>query len=185
MTLARRLVLVAPLTAVALCLAACSAVEGAGTRVSATATSDPASAIPSGPAPADVVAAARLASCPATDPAAPALADGLPDLTLPCLGSGPAVRLAGLRGTPTVVNLWASWCQPCRDELPLLASLSESKSVRVIGINTQNKPDQALSLLTDTGVHYASLRDAAASVRVAFRGGGLPMTLFVDADGTG
>ena len=83
-----------------------------------------------------------------------------------------------------MVNLWASWCQPCRDELPLLASLSESKSgVRVVGIAVQNKPDQALSLLTDSGVHYPSARDDDAATKAALHWGGLPMTLFVGADG--
>ena len=184
MTLARRLVLVGPLTAVVLLLAACGAGADAGTRVSTSAAVDPASVIPSGPASPDVIAAARLAHCPATDASVPVRADGLPDVTLPCLGTGPAVRLAGLRGTPTVLNLWASWCEPCRDELPLLAGLAESKSgVRVVGITVQNKPDQALSLLTDSGVHYASARDDDAATKAALHWSGLPMTMFVDAQG--
>ena len=184
MTLARRLVLAAPLTAVVLALAACASGTDAGTRVSTSASVDPASVIPSGPASPDVIAAARLVDCPATDASVPVRPNGLPDVTLPCLGTGPAVRLAGLRGTPTVLNLWASWCEPCRDELPLLAGLAESKSgVRVVGITVQNKPDQALSLLTDSGVHYASARDDDAATKAALHWSGLPMTMFVDAQG--
>lgn len=172
-----------PVAGVALALAACSAVSDAGTRVSAGAASGSSIAVTAGSAPADAVAAARLADCPRSEAAGAAPSDGLPDVTLPCLGTGPAVRLAGLRGKPTVVNLWASWCEPCRDELPLLARLAESPSVRVLGINTENEPGQALSLLTDTGVHYASLRDDDGLVKTAMRASGLPLTLFVDADG--
>jgi thiol-disulfide isomerase/thioredoxin len=131
------------------------------------------------------VAAAQLNDCPVTDPSVAAREDGLPDLTLACLGEGPGVRLAGLRGTPTVLNLWASWCEPCRDELPLLADLAAAggSSLRVLGIDVQDDPASALSLLTDAGVHYPSVRDDAAATKAPLRWTGLPMTVFVDPDG--
>jgi thiol-disulfide isomerase/thioredoxin len=129
------------------------------------------------------VAAADLADCPATDPAVPARDDGMPDLTLPCLGEGPDVRLAGLRGTPTVINLWASWCAPCRDEMPLFADLAATGKVRVLGISVQDDPGPSLSLLTDVDAHYASAQDYSGSTKAALRWVGLPMTIFVDADG--
>jgi thiol-disulfide isomerase/thioredoxin len=130
------------------------------------------------------VSAAKLADCPSSDPAVALVAGGLPDITLPCLGDGPAVRLAGLRGQPTVVNLWASYCEPCRDELPLLEGLASSTSgVRVLGIDVANEPAQALSLLTESGVHYPSVRDDASLTKSALRWTGIPMTLFVDAAG--
>jgi thiol-disulfide isomerase/thioredoxin len=130
------------------------------------------------------VSAAKLADCPSSDAAVSMVAGGLPDITLPCLGDGPAVRLAGLRGQPTVVNLWASYCESCRDELPLLESLASSTSgVRVLGIDVANEPAQALSLLTESGVHYPSARDDASVTKSALRWTGIPMTLFVDAAG--
>lgn len=166
-------------------VAGCSTPSGAGDRVSPAATSTPVASGSAEPAPADLVAAADLVDCPVSDPEVPARADGLPDLTLPCLGDGPGVRLAGLRGTPTVVNLWASWCEPCRDELPLLADLSAAAgtSLRVLGIDVQDSPGSALSLLADTDVHYASVRDDDTQTKAPLRWTGLPMTLFVDADG--
>jgi thiol-disulfide isomerase/thioredoxin len=170
--------------ATTLLVAACGGPSTAGDRVTPGASSAGVSV--GGPAPtppADLVASAELADCPATDAGAAVRDDGLPDLTLPCLGDGPDVRLAGLRGTPTVVNLWASWCSPCRDELPLFADLAASGRVRVLGIAVQDDPGASLSLLADVDVHYASAMDFDGSTKGALRWVGLPMTLFVDSDG--
>ncbi len=165
-------------------LVACSAPQDAGTRVSPTSSPTTVDPEVTASAPADLVARADLAPCPASDPSVAPLTDGLPDLTLPCLGEGPAVRLAGVRGTPTVVNVWASWCGPCRDELPLFAALdSSTPGVAILGIDVEDRPSAALSLLVDTGVHYPSVRDPDRATQPALRWVGLPMTLFVDADG--
>jgi cytochrome c biogenesis protein CcmG, thiol:disulfide interchange protein DsbE len=166
-------------------LAACGASGDAGTRVSPSESPVPAAATTATSAPAALVQAADLVDCPAADATVASRADGLPDLTLPCLGDGPSVRLAGLRGHPTVVNLWASWCEPCRDEMPLLADLADAApaSVRVLGVDVQDDPSSALSLLHDLDVHYASVRDDGALTKDPLHWSGLPMTLFVDADG--
>jgi cytochrome c biogenesis protein CcmG/thiol:disulfide interchange protein DsbE len=170
--------------ALALLLAACGGPSDAGVRVTPAATSTQASG-PAASAPADLVASASLVDCPASDPDVAPLEDGLPDITLACLGDGPAVRLAGLRGRPLVLNLWASWCEPCRAELPMLADLAGAagSSLRVLGVDVQDDPASALSLLTDSDVHYASVRDDDAGTKAPLRWTGLPMTLFVDADG--
>ncbi|HET7901444.1 MAG TPA: TlpA disulfide reductase family protein [Candidatus Nanopelagicales bacterium] len=167
-----------------LALAACGSAQGAGTLVptsSSGAAPDPGV---SASAPAGLVAQADLAPCPASDPSVPARSDGLPDLVLPCLGEGPDVRLAGLRGTPLVLNLWASWCQPCRAELPLLAHLdATTPGVELLGVDVEDRPDRALSLLVDTGVHYPSVRDTGRTTQPSLRWVGLPMTVFATAEG--
>jgi thiol-disulfide isomerase/thioredoxin len=109
----------------------------------------------------------------------------LPALTLPCLGGGPDVDLSTLRG-PMVVNLWAQWCGPCREELPYYQQLHEQAGdeVQVLGVDYQDtRPEWALDLLDQTGVTYPSLADPGGELRVPFRVRGLPAIVLVDEDG--
>lgn len=114
--------------------------------------------------------------------------DGLPDVTLPCLGGGPDVNPATLRG-PLVVNLWASFCGPCRTELPIYQEFSEKYAGRVdvLGIDyNDTQAELALSLIKDTGVTYPLLADPATEMvgKGAFqRIIGLPVLALVDAEG--
>ncbi len=111
----------------------------------------------------------------------------LPDITLDCLGGGTGVRLSGLTGTPTVINLWASWCGPCREELPLLAKADKEygDSLRIIGIDFDDAaPDDAIELARASGVTYPQLVDRDTKTKGAFAAiAGLPWTIFVDAQG--
>jgi thiol-disulfide isomerase/thioredoxin len=131
-------------------------------------------------------ARAGIADCPTVQPpSGPAPADPMPDLTLPCLGGGPDVALSDLRG-PMVVNLWAQWCGPCREELPYYEQLHRRAGdrVAVLGVDYQDtRPDWAIDLLDTTGVTYPSLADPGAELRVPLRVRGLPGIVFVDADG--
>ena len=107
---------------------------------------------------------------------------GLPELTLPCLGGGQDVELSSLRG-PLVVNLWASWCVPCRAELPYFDRL-DAAGVPVLGVDFEDtQPDQALALAADAGVSYPSVADVEGTVRAPLRVVGMPTTLFVDPAG--
>lgn len=130
---------------------------------------------------------AGIENCPSTQQATGAPpADPLPSLTLPCLGGGPDVDLAGLRG-PLVVNLWAQWCGPCREELPYYQELHERAAgeVAVLGIDYEDtRPSWALELLAESGVTYPSLADPGGEVTVPFKVRGLPGIVFVDEDGS-
>lgn len=127
-----------------------------------------------------------LTDCP-EPAAAPARGENtLPELELTCLTDGESVDLASLEG-PVVINLWASWCEPCREELPLLARLDEETggSVRVIGIDVADRaPDKALQLAADSGVTYPQLYDPDQLTRGPLGVQGLPQTVFVDEQGT-
>ncbi len=134
---------------------------------------------------ADLKAAAKIEDCPAATGTAKG-ADALPDLELDCLGGGRPVRLSGLTGEPTVINLWASWCRECRDELPLLARADREYSgrVRFLGIDVADAaPEAALRLAERSGVAYPQLVDRAGATRAPMLFSGLPQTVFVDEQG--
>ena len=126
---------------------------------------------------------AALAPCPVAGGAGPAN-DGLPHRVLPCLGTGPAVRLDALTGIPTLVNIWGSWCVPCQQEVPYLQAVYASAAgrLRVLGVDTEDSTGSALDFAAHAGMHYPSVVDNAGSVLRAF-GTGPPITLLVDTDG--
>lgn len=122
---------------------------------------------------------AGIADCPQTD-GAPAR-DGLPAVTLECLGGGRAVRLDELKG-PLVVNLFAQWCGPCRAELPHYEAFAKKYADRVdvLGIDwNDTQPERALRLAKQTGVTYPLLADTEPAIR----GQVLPRILLIDAQG--
>jgi cytochrome c biogenesis protein CcmG/thiol:disulfide interchange protein DsbE len=131
-------------------------------------------------------AAAGIADCPGSDPAVAAVADGLPDAVLPCLGGGREVRLAGLRGRPMVINVWAQWCGPCRDEAPFLAEVAETASdVLVLGIDhADDDPARALEFARTASWRYPQIQDQDLVLRRDLQVVALPQTFFVRADGT-
>lgn len=111
----------------------------------------------------------------------------LPQLTLPCLGGGPAIDLSALRG-PLVVNVWGSWCGPCVRELPILAEFYDEHGDRIamLGIDFQDtQPEAALELAETSGVRYPQLfdHDGAIGRTSIMPGPAVPAMAFVDASG--
>lgn len=130
--------------------------------------------------------AAGIADCPASEPGVPTRADGLPDLALDCLGADSRVRLAGLRGTPLVINVWAQWCGPCRAEAPFLTEAAKSTAGRVqfLGIDYDDPyPDLAVEFAQQAGWRYPQLVDPDKTSGPDLRVIGPPQTILVDADG--
>jgi thiol-disulfide isomerase/thioredoxin len=124
--------------------------------------------------------------CPRLEHAEPRT-DGLPDLELPCLGKGPAVRLSDLRGVPTVLNVWAAWCPNCDREMPLFADAERraGDEVRFFGIHYKATRAQGLQSEDDFGVPFPSVHDEDGDLTTkALRPLlGPPQTFFVTADG--
>jgi thiol-disulfide isomerase/thioredoxin len=126
-----------------------------------------------------------LPECPRL-PAAKPVVGGLPDLRLPCLGGGPSVDLADLRGTPTVLNVWAAWCEICNEEMPVLAAgmRRAGDRVRFFGVHYNAAEKYGQQSAADFGVPFASVHDedgdrVARGLRIA----GPPQTFFVTAEG--
>lgn len=129
-------------------------------------------------------AAAAIENCPESSTTASQEKGALPPITLPCLGGGRSVDLAGLRGQPTVLNFWAQTCGPCRQESPLFQKLHATGTVRVIGVDFYDPlPSRALDFADQLGLTYAQLADPDAATRAPLRIAGLPATFFLDRHG--
>jgi thiol-disulfide isomerase/thioredoxin len=130
-------------------------------------------------------AAAALAPCP-TASGSPA-AGPLTGVAVPCLGAPGTVDLGvALAGHTAVLNVWASWCQPCRAELPALAEYAARPgAVPVVGVDVQDDPRSALAMLRELGVRLPSVTDPDDRLRAALA---LPPTVPVSyvlrADGS-
>jgi cytochrome c biogenesis protein CcmG/thiol:disulfide interchange protein DsbE len=108
----------------------------------------------------------------------------VPDLRLPCFTGGEQVALRAVQG-PAVINLWASWCGPCRAELPVMQQLAEQSAgkLRVLGIDTGDSREAGASFATAKGVRFPTLFDEDRKALNSLTGTSLPITVFVDATG--
>ena len=108
----------------------------------------------------------------------------LPALALPCLTKGPDVEIARLGGRPTVVNLWATWCVPCRREMPALeAAHVRHPDVQFLGVDTKDRNDWAQEFLPLVKVGYPQVVDTDGRLLAALRSPGLPVTVVLDRSG--
>lgn len=118
--------------------------------------------------------------------AAPRLDDVAPDFTLANLRGDP-VRLGGLQGKPILLNFWATWCPPCRAEMPDLdeaAREGAASGLLVLAVNLQEEPLTIAAYLRTLGVGGVTpLLDPTGAVFRQYRISGLPMTVAIDRDG--
>jgi cytochrome c biogenesis protein CcmG, thiol:disulfide interchange protein DsbE len=94
-------------------------------------------------------------------------------------------RIADLHGYPVVVNLWASWCIPCRQEFPVLQKLSAryGKQVAFLGVNSEDSDDAAATFLREEPVPYPSYTDPDKKIFNEVGDVGFPNTAFYDSSG--
>jgi cytochrome c biogenesis protein CcmG/thiol:disulfide interchange protein DsbE len=87
-------------------------------------------------------------------------------------------------GQVWLLNVWASWCAPCRDELPVLVRLAKTRTVPLVGFNYKDKPEQAKALLEEFGDPYAlSVSDPDGRVGIDYGVYGVPETFVIDKGG--
>ncbi|MGH2925692.1 MAG: TlpA family protein disulfide reductase [Solirubrobacterales bacterium] len=98
---------------------------------------------------------------------------------------GPKESRASLRGRPALINFWASWCTPCREEAPALDRLSRSLHgrARVVGVDWNDTTANADAFIRDHGLTYPILRDGSSTVGERYGITGLPTTFVLDPEG--
>ena len=182
--------IVVGLTVMALSLSACSSSETAGELLSQPSSDMKSSDSQQAAINRDsdlltLMQEVNLDPCPTAALNPDAAIPGLPDQVFDCLGDTSVVSLSQLRGTPMVVNVWATWCPPCIEELPLLEKVSRELEGEVdfIGINLEDDPTKALQLMQDFGVSYPSVIDQSGDTRAPLTIPGPPVTFFVTAQG--
>ena len=108
-----------------------------------------------------------------------------PPVTFPTF-DGKRVSLSDLRGHAIVMNFWAAWCVPCREEAPLLEGIwneYREKGLVVLGVDTQDLSEPAQGFITRFGITYPNVRDPDGTVAHLFGATGVPETFFIGADG--
>jgi DsbE subfamily thiol:disulfide oxidoreductase len=117
-----------------------------------------------------------------------AVSEPLPALEGPSVVGDERLSTADLRGSILVINVWATWCEPCRRELPAFARVAEDyagRGVRFLGINYQDDRAAAAAWIErDYALPYPSIYDRSGESAAALGFPGLPDTFFVDEDGT-
>lgn len=108
-----------------------------------------------------------------------------PTFALPLLSGSGNVSSSDLRGRPVVVNFWASWCDPCKDEAPLLEDAARAYGERAafVGINRGEVIGAAQRFARDYHLSFTLVRDGDRTVERAFGVAGVPETFVLDADG--
>lgn len=117
-------------------------------------------------------------------PAAPATGHPAPDFTVTSV-NGETFTLSALRGTPVVLNFWATWCPPCRAELPELQAASQKLAgqVAIVGINQAENGEQVRAFAGQLGLTFTMPLDERADVSRLYAVRSLPTTFFIDRAG--
>jgi len=117
-------------------------------------------------------------------PPAPAVGHPAPDFTL-TTAAGQTFKLSELRGTPVVLNFWATWCPPCRAELPELQAASQrlAGQVAIVGVNQAEAPAEVQAFVEKLDLGFTIPLDQSADVSRLYRVRSLPTTFFIDRSG--
>ncbi|MDH4051185.1 MAG: TlpA family protein disulfide reductase [Rubrivivax sp.] len=129
--------------------------------------------------------AITLLSVALVAPAGSHAGSAAPDFTLPRMG-GSNVRLGEQRGQVVMINFWASWCGPCKQEMPHLNRLYDKyrdAGFVLLGVNVDDDPRKASDAASRLGVHFPVLLDDTKSVSKLYDLSAMPTTVVIDRDG--
>lgn len=114
----------------------------------------------------------------------PAIGYPAPDFSLVTL-DGESFALADQRGTPVVLNFWATWCGPCQNELPALQATAEryAGKVIIVGVDQAEAPEVVRAYVDKLGLTFPTPLDTDNAVAHRYNVTGMPTTFFIDADG--
>lgn len=132
-----------------------------------------------------LAAAATLSLSLAGSAFAVAPKEEAPDFTLETL-NGPNLRLEEYRGQVVLLNFWASWCGPCRQEMPILDRIHqryEDTGFAVLGVNVEGEKAPAQKIVDKTNVTFPVLIDAKQKVSEVYNLEAMPTTVVIDRDG--
>ena len=121
---------------------------------------------------------------PTRRPPAPQTGHPAPDFSL-AIGDGEQITLADFRGTAVVLNFWATWCGPCRAEMPAFERIWKERGghVQFIGVNVQESAAQVSAFADELGISYPLPLDPNAAIARIYRVRAFPTTLFIDEQG--
>lgn len=131
------------------------------------------------------IALATLLSVPVSQAAMPSAGSVAPDFTLKSNG-GNNLKLSEFRGQVVMINFWATWCGPCRQEMPLLNRIQEKyrkAGFMLLGVNIDDRPEAAQAMARKLGVHFPILFDTEKRVSRLYDVNAMPSTLLIDRDG--
>ncbi len=137
-----------------------------------------------------IATSANQPAAPVTLPAAPVIQflrenDPAPNFELQTF-DGQVVRLSDFKGRPVLINFWASWCPPCKEETPdLIAAYNELKDINAvfIGVGTQDDTDKLKQFAEAYQIPYLVVEDPLGKVSNQYRVLGMPTTFLIDKDG--
>jgi thiol-disulfide isomerase/thioredoxin len=102
--------------------------------------------------------------------------------TLECLDGNSNIVLEAIKG-PAIINVWGSWCAPCREEMPFLRQLAATGKVQIIGIDVEEPNiEKGRKFVINQGITWPNLYDRDGSTKSTF-GMGVPVTWYLDSDG--